>query len=195
MSKTLDVYLSFSSPFSYLAQTQLAALAERTQCDIAYHVIDLRKIWEFTGNPGPIDVAAKFNYLVKDVGDWCRHYNVPLNRPSRFPMNNRPASAGAAIAQKAGKLPEYIDRVMRAYFVEDQDIADPQVLGKLGAEIGLDADAVVAGVTDAAILQEVDAKGEAAAKRGVFGVPTFFIGDDMYWGNDRLIFVEEALKR
>ena len=195
MSKILDFYLSFTSPFSYLAQTQLAALAKRTECIITYHLLDHRKLFELASNPGPITVPAKLKYLGKDLRDWCRYYGVPFNLPSRFPINTRPASAGALIAQKAGKLPEWIETVLRAYFVEDQDISEQQVLGKVANKIGLDAQAVNAAVSDPAILQEVDAKTEAAANRGVFGVPTFFIGDDIYWGNDRLMFVEQALKR
>lgn len=194
MSKILDVYLSFSSPFSYVAQTQLAALAERTQCSIAYHMLDLHKLWEITGNSSPIKVPAKLKYLRKDLQDWCRHYDIPLNAPSRFPIDSRPAALAALAAQRGGKLPQFIETVLHAYFVEDRDIADQQVLGKLAESVGLDAQAVIAAVSDPAILKEVDAKTEAAAKRGVFGVPTFFIGDDMYWGNDRLMFVEEALK-
>ncbi|HEY9691695.1 MAG TPA: 2-hydroxychromene-2-carboxylate isomerase [Oculatellaceae cyanobacterium] len=194
MSKNLDVYLSYSSPFAYLAQTQIRALAERTQCQINYYVIDLRNLWEITGNPGPTNVPAKLKYLGKDIGDWCKHYGVPLNLPSRLPIDSRPASGASIGAQKAGKLPEFVDRVMYAYFVEDQDIAAPQVLSQLAAEIGLDGHTIAAVATDPIILKEVDKLTEEAASRGVFGVPTFFIGNDMYWGSDRLMFVEAALK-
>lgn len=92
-------------------------------------------------------------------------------------------------------MPEFVNTVFQAYFVEDLDIANRQVLEKLADRIGLDAQSVVCAVSDPAILQQVDAETEAAAKRGVFGVPTFFIDDDIYWGNDRLMFVEQALKR
>ncbi len=90
-------------------------------------------------------------------------------------------------------MAEFIDRAFRAYLVEDLNIEDSQVLGKLAAEVGADGEAEAAAVTDSAVLKQVDIKNEAASKRGVFGVPTFFIGDDMYWGNDRLMFVEKAL--
>lgn len=194
MSKTLDVYLSFSSPFAYLANTQLTALAKRTQCNINYHVIDLYKVMQLSGNPGPKDVPAKIKYIVKDIFDWCKYYGVTINVPSRLAIDSTPGAAAALAAKDGRKLPEFIDRVMRAYFVEDLDIADAQVLGKLGAEVGLDSEVVAAAVTDPAILDRVAADAEAAVKRGVFGVPAFFIDDDMYWGNDRLMFVEQALK-
>ena len=194
MSKILDFYFSFTSPYSYIAHTQLAGLAERTQCSIAYHTIDLGKIFELTGNARPISVPAKRKYLAKDIGCWCRYYNIPFKLSSRFPINTRPATAGAAIAQKQGKLPEFVEIVLQAFFVEDRDIADVQVLAELATKIGLDADDVAAGVNDLAILKEIDAETEAAAKRGVFGAPTFFVGDDMYFGSDRLMFVEQALK-
>ncbi len=169
-------------------------MAERTQCSIAYHVIDLAKIFELTGNARPISVPAKRKYLAKDIGYWCRYYNIPFKLSSRFPIDTRPAAAGAAIAQKQGKLPEFVEIVLQAFFVEDRDIADAQVLINLATKIGLDAQAVTAGVSDPAILNQIDVKTEAAAKRGVFGAPTFFVGDDMYFGSDRLMFVEQALK-
>lgn len=194
MSKTLEVYLSFSSPFAYLAYTQLPALAERTQCNIDYHVIDLYKVMQLSGNPGPMKVPAKSKYVVKDIFDWCKYYGVTLNVPSRLAINSNPGSAAAKAAKNGGKLPEFIDRVMQAYWLEDKDIADAQVLGKLGAEVGLNGEAIAAAVTDMAILERVAADAEAAVKRGIFGVPAFFIGNDIYWGNDRLMFVEQALK-
>lgn len=98
------------------------------------------------------------------------------------------------IAQKEGKLPQFVETVLQAYFVEDQDIADPQVLGNLATKIGLDGQTVACAVNDPVILKQVDTQTQAAAKRGVFGVPAFFIDDDMYWGSDRLMFVEQALK-
>ncbi|MBD3561039.1 DsbA family protein, partial [Planktothrix sp. FACHB-1355] len=144
MSKTLDVYLSFSSPFAYLANTQLTALAKRTQCNINYHVIDLYKVMQVSGNPGPKDVPAKIKYIVKDIFDWCKYYGVTINVPSRLAIDSTPGAAAALTAKDGRKLPEFIDRVMRAYFVEDLDIADAQVLGKLGAEVGLDSEVVAA---------------------------------------------------
>lgn len=196
MSRILDFYFSFISPFSYISSTQLASLVERTQCNITYHALDHHKLFKFNSNPGPISVPAKAKYLGKDLQDWCRYYDIPFKLPSGFPKTSSlPAATGAAIAKTAGKLPEWIETVLHAYFVEDQDISEQQVLRKLAIEIGLDAQTVSAAVSDPAILQQVDANTEAATKRGVFGVPTFFIGDDIYWGNDRLMFVEQALLR
>lgn len=195
MSKTLDFYFSFISPFSYIAQTQLAGLVERTQCNITYHALDHHQLFKLSHNPGPITIPDKAKYLAKDLQDWCKYYNIPFKIPSRFPKtSSRPAAAGAAFAQQQGKLPQWITAVLQAYFVCDRDIADPQVLGEIGTEIGLDAQSVATAVNDPVILQQVDAETKAASGRLIFGVPTFFIGDDMYWGSDRLMFVEQALK-
>ncbi|HEY9301166.1 MAG TPA: 2-hydroxychromene-2-carboxylate isomerase [Phormidium sp.] len=193
MSKTLEVYLSLGSPFAYLATTQLPGLVERTKCNIVYQVIDMYKVFELSGNPGSKDVLAKRKYLVKDILDWCKYYNVPFNMPSRLSINNGAAAAAAIAVEKSGKLSEFVARGFRAYMVEDLDIQDPKVLGKLAAEVGADGEAVAAAVTEPTVLQEVENRNKAAVERGVFGVPTFFIGDDMYWGNDRLVLVEKAL--
>ena len=194
MSKTLDIYYSFSSPFAYLAQTQIPALVERTKCKLNYHLIDLKKLWQLTGNQGPGTIPSKLKYLIKDIENWQKYYNVTLNMPSRFPMDNRPATAAGIVAQKEGKLIDFIDAVMEAYYINDLDIADAEVLGKIAQEIGLSGENIIAAINDPIVLKEVDTEAEAAAKRGVFGVPTFFVGDNMYWGNDRLMFVEAALK-
>lgn len=195
MSKRLDVYISLISPYSYVANSQLASLVKRTQSSIYYHILDLRQLIEITGNVSPITSPVKRKYLAKDLQDWCRYYHIPFKVPSRFPANSRPSAASAIIAQKEGKLPQFVDIVLQAYFVEDQDIANPQILGNLASKIGLNAEAVTTAAKDPAMLGQVDAETEVAASRGVFGVPTFFVGDDMYWGSDRLMFVEQALKK
>ena len=194
MSKTIDVYFCFSSPFTYLAKTQFPALIERYQCEINYHPIDLRLLWKTIENPGPGNIPSKLKYLIKDISDWSKYYQVPFNMPSRFPMNNRPPSAAALAAKKVGKFEEFIDAVLAAYYLKDLDIASSEVLGEIAAELGLDKEAIMAAINDPEINKEIDAETEVAANKGVFGVPTFFVGDEMYWGNDRLIFVEEALK-
>ncbi len=193
MSKVCEVYLSLSSPFSYLAFSQLKKLEERTGCQVDLFLVDLAKVWELNGNPGPIEVGPKLNYLIKDVGDWCKLYQLPLNMPSRFPMVNRPSAAASLIARKEGKLREFIERGFEAYWLDDLDIGDAEVLGTIGADVGLDAAEVTAAVTSDTVLAAVDAEAKSAAGKGVFGVPSFWVEDDLYWGNDRLMFVEDAL--
>ncbi len=194
MSKTIDVYFSFSSPFFYLAKTQFPGLIERYQCEISYYPMDLRMLWKKIENPGPGQIPSKLKYLMKDINDWSKYYGVPFKMPSRFPMDNRPPSAAALAAKKAGKFEEFIDAVLQAYYLKDLDIASSEVLGEIAAELGLDKEEIVGAIEDSEINKEIDGITETAANKGVFGVPTFFLGDDMYWGNDRLILVEEALK-
>jgi len=194
MSKTIEVYFSFSSPFFYLAKTQFPGLIERYQCKINYYPIDLRMLWERIENPGPGQIPSQLKYLMKDLKDWSQYYQVPFKMPSRFPMDNRPPSAAALAAKKGGKFEEFIDAVLEAYYLKDLDIASSEVLGEIAAELGLDRERIVGAIADSEISKEIDAITEKAANKGVFGVPTFFVGDDMYWGNDRLILVEQALK-
>lgn len=94
-------------------------------------MLDLHKLWEITGNSSPIKVPAKLKYLRKDLQDWCRHYDIPLNTPSRFPIDSRPGALAALAAQRGGKLPQFIETVLHAYFLEDRDIADSRYLGNL----------------------------------------------------------------
>jgi 2-hydroxychromene-2-carboxylate isomerase len=141
-------------------------------------------------------VPAKARYLLKDLHDWARLYGVAITfPPSVFPVNSVKALRGALVALDAGCIGAYSARVFAAYFGEDRDISRDDVLAAIVAEVGLDAAAYFDAIASPAYKDRVRANTEECVRRGGFGSPTIFVGDDMYFGNDRLVLVEAALRR
>ncbi|HXW85214.1 MAG TPA: 2-hydroxychromene-2-carboxylate isomerase [Candidatus Binataceae bacterium] len=190
MAAEIDFYFDYMSPFSYLADTQLPALARRTGAKIAYRPVHLFAVFESTGNAPPIAVAAKRKYYREDIPRWARRYGVPWNLNSHFPFNPLRLMRGAIAAQQQGRFEALHPLAFRAMWVEGQNLGDKDVVNALLAQAGVDPAAVE---TDS-IASLLKASTEEAVRRGAFGDPTFFVGDQMFWGNDRLDFVEEAVR-
>lgn len=191
---TLDVYWDFSSPFAYLASTQVDALAHRTGAKVAWHPMLLGGLFKALGTPdAPILAAspAKQRYLMKDMFRWAEYLGVPFRFPSRFPMSTVKALR-AYLALPEERRADFRARVFRAYWAEDLDIASSEVLSGL---IGPDAPAILAATETDAVKLTLRKATEDAAARGVFGTPTFIVdGKELFWGQDRLELVETALR-
>ncbi len=193
MSKTLDFYFDYGSPNAYLAHTQMPGLAERTGADVVYKPMLLGGVFKATGNVSPATVPAKSRYMGIDMARFIARYGVPFQRNPHFPVNTLALMRGAVFAERAGFLAPYSEAMFKAMWVDGLNMAEPEVIGKVLAEAGLDVDAILAGVQDQAVKDALIAKTEEAVERGVFGAPTFFVGDEMFFGQDRLEMVEAAL--
>ncbi len=206
----LTWYFDYSSPYTYLASTRIEGLCRRFHATLHWKPILVggifnavnQSVYESRGTP------AKVRYGAKDVADWARYYGVPYRFPSIFPMNSVKALRGAFLAIDAGAIATYSHRVFRAYWVEDRDIADDAVLSDIATASGLDPDRLLAWVTSDPARERLHATTQEAIDRGAFGSPTFFLAqpsgaggagnpenDDMYFGNDRLVLLEDALRR
>ena len=190
----LDFYFDFSSPFGYLASTAVEAVAERNAAQVNWRPILLGALFRQIGTPlVPIATVseAKRAYILKDMSRWAEHRGVPLNFPTRFPLRTvKPLRM--VLAAPAEARPGLVHRVMRACWVEDRDPDDEMVLRECAEEVGGEP-AWVDGISDPAIKDALRASTAEAEARGVPGVPTFFVGDLMFWGQDRLDFVDKAL--
>ena len=190
----LDFYFDFSSPFGYLASTAVEEVAERHGARLNWRPILLGALFRQIGTPlVPIATVseAKRSYILKDMARWAEFRGVPLNFPTTFPLRTvKPLRVLFAAPEDA--RPSLVHRFMRACWVDNQDPDDEAVLRACVDEVGGAQNWVDAvsrpEIKDA--LRESTAEAEA---RGVPGVPTFFIGDLMFWGQDRLDFVERAL--
>lgn len=192
--KTIDFYFDFSSPYSYFAATQLPRVAERTGARVAYKPFVLFGVFKATGNDMPAKVAAKASYMMKDLQRWARHYGVPFKFSRHFPQNTIKAMRLALVAEEKGSAEAAALAGFRAMWEEDRSLEDLAVLGDIARAAGLDPEAALAAIETPAIKDRLRVNTEEAIARGAFGAPAIFVGDELFWGNDRLHFVEEAAR-
>lgn len=193
--RTLDFYWDFASPFAYLAATQIDALAARTGALVRWNGILLGGLFRSIGTPDvPLATfsPAKQRHTAQDLDRWAAHWDVPFKFPARFPMPTLKAMR-LHLALPEPARAAYRAAVFRAYWAEDRDIADDAVLASCVGDDTLAREALAKSQSDA-VKGELRAATDEAASRSVFGVPTMIVdGQDLYWGQDRLALVEEAL--
>ncbi len=188
MPRTVEFFFDYTSPYSYLASTQIEGVAARCGATLSWRPFFLAAVFKATENSSPALNFHKARYLLKDLEEWTRHYRLPpLVFPSSFPANSLLADRLGVVASREGKVAQFTHALYRRVFVRGDDPADPTVLGEALTEVGLEPAASLAQA------QSSEVKDQAVA-RGAFGAPAFFVGDSMFIGNDRLTFVEQALK-
>jgi 2-hydroxychromene-2-carboxylate isomerase len=195
MSKTVEFYFDVVSPTSYLAFTQLPRIAQETGAEIGWRPVLLGAIFKATGNASPMHVPAKGRYMLQDMPRFAARYGVPMALNPHFPMNSLTVMRGATALQlqHPQKFLPYVTAMFKAMWIDALNLGDAQVLAQAIAAAGLDSDAILALAARQEVKDRLRADTEAAVKRGVFGVPTLFVGEQMFFGQDRLDFVREAL--
>jgi 2-hydroxychromene-2-carboxylate isomerase len=188
---TLEFFYDFVSPYSYLASTRVEAEVARVGGTVRFRPFLLGGVFNATGNRAPIETAAKGTHMVTDLGRWARRLGVPFTWPAKFPVLTVLPLRAAFAAEKAGQLVPFTHAVYRAYWAEGKDISDPAVVEAAARGAGLDGAALVAAAP--AFKDALKAQTQEAIDRGSFGAPTFFVGQEMFIGNDRLDFALEAL--
>lgn len=192
MSKTIEFYFDVGSPASYLAWTQLPGLAERTGARIELKPMLLGGVFQATGNSSPATVPAKGAHSRIDMQRYARRYGVTLNQNPFFPINTLQLMRGAIAYQDTAEFVPYLTAIFNAMWVNELDMGQPEIIGKVLAEAGFDPAEVMSKVGDPAVKEKLKTATEEAIQRGVFGAPTFFVGEDMFFGQDRLEWVEAA---
>lgn len=191
--KRVEFFYDYASTYSYLVHREIERVASEHGAEVDFRPMVLGFVFKATGNSMPASVPAKAAYMVHDVRRWARHYDLPFKMPSVFPVNTIRALRAAVAAIEDGVFARYHHAVMDAYWARDQDIGDAETLATVARSAGLDGERLVARAEDPTIKAGLKANTDDAIARGVFGAPTFFVGDQMFWGNDRLLFVKEAL--
>jgi 2-hydroxychromene-2-carboxylate isomerase len=197
MPQDVDFFFDFVSPYTYLAQTQLAGLAERTGARFRLWPMHLLNLMKQVGNaPTTVLCANKLKYATRDIDRWVSRYGVPFQLNQHvFKGDTALALRGALVAQKQGVEDAYNRALFNAFWSEGLDVNDRAVLaGRLDAA-GLDGKAILKTADEPSYREQLEKNTALAAERGVFGSPTFIIGDDLFFGNDRLAFLEEHLRR
>jgi 2-hydroxychromene-2-carboxylate isomerase len=195
MARTLEFFFDIASPYSYLASTQVERICERAGARLEWRPVLLGAIFKATGNVSPLTNPVKAAYLMKDVLDWCAHYRIPpLVLPEAFPIRSLKADRLLLVAQEQGRLPALLRSLYEAAFRHGLDVNEPRVLEETLQAAQMDAAASMAKAETQEIKDALRANTDDAIARGAFGLPLFFVGDQMFVGNDRLLFVEAALR-
>ena len=196
MTKAVEFYFDVGSPAAYLAWTQLPRIARETGTEIEYRPFLLGGVFQATGNRSPMEVPAKGQYMQDDLQRFARRYGVPFAHNPHFPINTLTLMRGALGLQmrEPARMVPYVDAVYRAIWVEGRNMNDPATVAGVLQAAGFDAQQLLALASDPAVKDALKAVTQEAVSRGVFGAPTFFVCQDMFWGQDRLDFVKEALQ-
>jgi 2-hydroxychromene-2-carboxylate isomerase len=198
MSKSIDYYFSPISPFAYLGGERLAKIAHNVSANVNVRPIDFTKVFPATGGiPLKQRAPARLTYRLAELLRWRDYLDVPLAlEPKHFPTDANPAALIIVTAREQGlDALALSQRVLRAVWVDERNIADRDILVALAAEVGLNGKALLERSADPEIAAQYERDTQDAIRRGVFGSPTYVIDDELFWGQDRLDFVERKLKR
>ena len=195
MTKTIEFYFDFGSPAAYLAATQLPHIAADTGASLVYKPMLLGGVFLATGNHSPAEIKPKGPYMMTDLKRFASRYGVPFVHNPNFPINTLLLMRGAAGMQmhQPDRLADYMAAMWQAMWVDGKNMNDPVTVGGVLQAAGFDPGAVVSLTGQQDVKDQLKAVTQEAVARGVFGAPTMFVGDHMFWGQDRLDFVREAL--
>lgn len=193
--KHIDYYLSLASPWSYLGHERLLNIAEKHQASISIYPIDLSIVLPATGGiPLPKRSQQRKDYRMQELTRWREFLEVPLTlQPKYFPVSDQIAAAMVlAIREKdANQAIQFAGCCLRAIWAEERDISDRSTLVSIAKENNVDGEALME--QEETMLSSRRADSEAAIERGVYGAPTYIVEDEVFWGQDRLDFVDRKL--
>ena len=194
--KTFEFWFDFGSPAAYLAFTQIPSIEAETGAKAIYCPMLLGGVFQATGNHSPATIPAKGKYIFNDFNRYAKRYGVPFNNNPHFPINTLLLMRGAAGMQQ--QHPEqflaYCKAVFQSIWVEALNMNDPAIVGAALHKAAFDPQQLMALANDPATKDALKTTTTEAVSRGAFGAPTFFVDGQMFWGQDRLDFVKEALQ-
>ncbi len=188
----VEFWFEFASTYSYPAAMRIEAQAAAHQVPILWRPFLLGPIFAAQGwGDSPFNLyPAKGRYMWRDLERLCAKYALPLRRPSTFPRSGLAAARVALLAAEEAWLPDFVRGVYQANFVQDKNVTDPAVVIAILDALGLPGAELLRASAAAEVKTRLQQQTAAAAARGIFGAPTFVVGEEMFWGNDRL---EDAL--
>ena len=198
MSKTVDFIFDFASPNAYLVHKIVPEIEARTGASFNYIPCLLGGIFKATGNQAPMiafgDIKNKPEYEALEMQRFiARHNLTDFKMNPHFPVISLMLVRGALVAERDGYLMKYIDAMVDAMWERGLKLDDPEVLHKAYADAGFDANKIMTDMSDDAIKAKLMENTNAAVARGAFGIPTFFVGDEIFFGKERLGQVEDML--
>lgn len=196
MTQRFDFYFDFGSLASYLAHTQLPRICAETGASVDMHPMLLGGVFQATGNASPMAVPAKGRYVYTDMKRFADGYGVPLVMNTHFPIitTTLMRAATALQAHSDSDFHRFMDAIYSAIWVQGLNMNEPAVVAQVLTAAGFDPASVLAMANEQATKDKLKAVTLGAVERGVFGAPTFFVGEHMFWGQDRIEQVIQALK-
>jgi 2-hydroxychromene-2-carboxylate isomerase len=196
----VDFYYDLVSPYSYLAYSRVERICEEHGAELMLKPMLLGAVHKSVGLQAPIEIQSKGSYQIRDIHRWARHYKLPMKFPEPFPFRTLKTMRAAVVLAGVGDLEAFTREAFALYWeegsapkgVEEADEDEP--IREVARRIARDPEEVLESATTGEAKQALKRATTEALERGVFGAPTFFVGNEMFWGNDRLHFVEAALK-
>lgn len=195
MSKTVEFLFDVGSPYTYLAYHQLPKIAVANGAEIIWTPVLLGGIFQATGNKSPAEIPAKGRYSNIDLQRWAVAYGVTIEMNPDFPINTLALMRGAVAMQlrSSDEFHRYLRAIFSAMFEKPRNLNLPAEIGAVLVAAGFEPAAFMALIAESSVKEQLKANTGSAVARGVFGAPTFFVGEEMFWGQDRLQFVADAL--
>ena len=190
----VDFYWDIGSTNTYFGLHLIRPIVERHGADLVMHPFNLGYVFRHHGYVLAEEPRAKLRNRGRDLQRWAQRYDLPFRVPDVFPIKTAPALRGAIAARKWDLETAYVDAIFRRYWEQnDSSIAEPAGLGPVAVEIGIDAEAFLAECDSESVRQALIDSTSNGLERGVFGAPSFWVGDELYWGKDRMEFIDDAL--
>jgi 2-hydroxychromene-2-carboxylate isomerase len=199
--KQVEFYFELVSPYSYLAYGRVDRICWESGAELVLRTMLLGAVHKALGLQAPIEIPSKGSYQVRDIHRWTEYYGLPMRFPEPFPFRTLKTMRAAVVCSEEGDLEAFVREAFALYWEEGgapkgfEEADEDGPIREVVRRIGKDPEEVLEGATTGEAKEALKSATAEAVERGVFGAPAFFVGDEMFWGNDRLHFVEAALKR
>ena len=194
MTKNVTFCFDFGSPYSYLAYNNLNSIREAGG-EVAIMPVLLGGIFKATGNQPPATVQKKGEYMFKDINRWSQKLDIPFKMNPYFPILTVPHMRGAVLAQRENILEKYMQVMFEAIWVKAMNLNDQEILTNIAEKSGIDPNQFAEEISSDEIKNKLRENTEFAISKGAFGVPTYYLDDEMFWGIDSVKFLLDDLKK
>jgi 2-hydroxychromene-2-carboxylate isomerase len=194
VSKTIEFYWDLGSTNSYFALHLIKPVAKKHDATIVSHPFNLGYMFRKQSYVLMEEPKVKLRARKVDLMRWARRYDLPFKMPTKFPMKTSPALRGALAMRRFGKEWEFMEKIFAAYWENnDASVGEVSGLKPIAASLGVHEEEFERLVESAEIRDLLAGETDQALERGVFGAPTFFVGEEMFWGKDRMEFIDSEL--
>ena len=194
MTKNVTFCFDFGSPYSYLAYNNLNSIREAGG-EVTIMPVLLGGIFKATGNQPPATVQKKGEYMFKDINRWSKKLDIPFKMNPYFPILTVPHMRGAVLAQRENILEKYMQVMFEAIWVKAMNLNDQEILTNIAEKSGIDPNRFAEEISSDEIKNKLRENTEFAISKGAFGVPTYYLDDEMFWGIDSVKFLLDGLKK